>query len=88
MSASDNIKTAMKAGKAIIGYKETIKFLKSGGEAKAVIVSNNIPANMDSDIRQSAKASGIEIENFEGTSKDLGTACGKPFPVSAVVIKV
>ena len=87
MTISDDIRTAVKSEKAIIGYRETSKFLKSGGKVKEVVISNNIPENMDKDIRANTKAADVKLQDFDGTSKDLGTACGKPFPVAVMIIK-
>ena len=87
MALSDNIRTAIKSDRAIIGYRETMKFLKSGGEMEGVIISNNAPENMSKDVLANAKAANVKLESFDGTSKDLGTACGKPFPVSVMIIK-
>lgn len=86
MAIEGTIQSAVKSDKAIIGYKESMKAMKSGG-AKAVIVSNNIPEAMSAEIKHNATVGGAELEIFQGSSKDLGTACGKPFPVSVLVIK-
>jgi len=39
------------------------------------------------EIEQNAKVGSMKLEVFNGTSRELGTFCGKPFPVSALVIK-
>ena len=87
MTISDDIRTAVRAKNAIIGYRETIKFIKTGGKIKEVIISNNIPENMSKDVRANSTAAEVKLEDFDGTSKDLGTACGKPFPVGVMIIK-
>ena len=86
MAIEAEIRSAVKSDSAIIGYRESMKAMKSGG-AKTVIVSNNIPDAMSAEIKHNAKVGGAELEVFEGSTKDLGTACGKPFPVSVLVIK-
>lgn len=87
MNVSEEIQSAVKSGRAVIGYRESIKFLKNG-DAKAIIIANNIPERMDAEIKHNAKVAEAKVEVFDGSSKDLGTACGKPFPVAAMVIKV
>lgn len=82
----NEIQSALKSGTAILGYRRSIKFLKTE-KARAVVVADNIPKGMDAEIRHSAKISGTKLEVFGGGSKDLGTACGKPFPVSVLVVK-
>lgn len=83
---ADEIQSAVKSNKAILGYREAVKTIKSG-EAKIVIVANNIPDRMDAEIKHNAKIAEAKLEVFDGGSKDLGTACGKPFPVAVMVIK-
>ena len=87
MTLADDIQSSVKSDKSIIGYRETIKFLKSGGKVKYAIIADNIPETMDTELKQNSKVAGTKLEKFDGTSKDLGTACGKPFPVAAMIIK-
>lgn len=82
----EEIQSAVKSGSAIIGYRESMKAIKGGG-ARAVVVANNVPQGMSSEVEHNAKTSGAEFEKFDGSSKDLGTVCGKPFPVAVLVIK-
>lgn len=86
MVLADEIQSAVKSENAIIGLRESMRALKTGS-AKSVIVANNIPEEIDSEIKHNAEMAKIKIETFDGSSKDLGTACGKPFPVSVMVIK-
>ncbi len=86
MTIADEIQSAVKSGKAVIGYRESVKFLKAS-PAKIIIIANNVPENMDAEIKHNAKISGTKLEVFGGGSKDLGTVCGKPFPVAVMVIK-
>lgn len=87
MSMAEEIQSAVKAGNAIIGYRESMKYLK-GSEAKTIVIAGNVPKEMDAEVRHNAKVANARLEVFEGSSRDLGTACGKPFPVAVVVIKV
>ena len=86
MTMADEIQTAVKSKNAVIGYRESMKFIKNG-RAKAVIMANNVPGSMDAEIKHNAKVAEAKLEVFDGGSKDLGTACGKPFPVAVMVIK-
>ncbi len=86
MGINEDIQTAIKTGNITIGYRESIKSLKSG-EVKSIIISNNVPENMKKDIEHNAKISGANLEVFEGSSKDLGIVCGKPFSVTTLAIK-
>jgi large subunit ribosomal protein L30e len=86
VALADEIQSAVKSKNAIIGFRESMKAIRAG-TVKAVIVANNIPSDMDSEIKHNARVANAKLETFDGGSKDLGTACGKPFPVSVMVIK-
>lgn len=86
MSLVDEIQSAIKAGNAVIGERESMKILRASS-AKTVVIAENIPASLEKEIKHNAKISNVKVETFGGSSKDLGTICGKPFPVSTLVIK-
>ncbi|CAD7769700.1 50S ribosomal protein L30e [Candidatus Methanoperedenaceae archaeon GB50] len=73
------LRTVIKEGKVVIGAKETIQSVKDG-KAKLVIVSSNCPSSVREE---------IGVDNFIEYGADnieLGTACGKPFAISALAI--
>ncbi len=86
MDLTREIQTALKENRVIIGYRESIDFIKSN-KPKLIIVAKNIPDDMRKEIEHNAKIFGLEVIVFEGSSKELGVICGKPFPVSTLVIK-
>jgi len=73
------LKTAATTGKVRLGLAETKKSIKKG-EAKLVVISSNCP---EDDI---AGESPLKVVVFNGTNVELGSACGKPFPISALAI--
>jgi large subunit ribosomal protein L30e len=73
------LKTAATTGKVRFGLAETKKSIKNG-EAKLVVVASNCP---EDDI---AGESLLKVVVFKGTNVELGSACGKPFPISALAI--
>lgn len=79
------IQTALRTGKVVIGYKQTRKALVNG-EAKMVIVAKNAPSDIMEEIIYYSKLVGVPVYVFEGTSRDLGATCNKPFFVSALAI--
>lgn len=85
-SLTEVIKDAMASKKILIGSKACIKHLRTK-ELKLVIISTNCPANLKRDIIKYAELGGIKVETFDGTSKQLGVICGKPFPIAALSIK-
>jgi len=74
------LKTAATTGDVRFGLAETKKTIKKG-EAKLVVISNNCP---EKDVMTSG--SNPKVLVFEGTNVELGSACGKPFPISALAI--
>lgn len=86
MSTQETIQEALKTKKAIIGYKDSIKFIKVNSP-KLIVISNNLPESLRKEIEQNAKVSKAKLEVFDGDSRQLGIFCGKPFPVSTLVIK-
>ena len=83
---NEEIQAAIKNDKAILGYRESIKFIKLN-QPKLVVISNNLPEQIKNEIQHIAELSNGKAEIFEGNSKELGTICGKPFPVSVLTIK-
>ncbi|MEM5836215.1 MAG: 50S ribosomal protein L30e [Candidatus Aenigmatarchaeota archaeon] len=86
MKLEEEIIDANKAGKIVLGYKESKKFLRVN-DAKLVVIAKNAPEKIRKEIEHNAKIAGVKIEVFNGSSKELGVLCGKPYPVSVLVIK-
>ncbi|MBI2543027.1 MAG: 50S ribosomal protein L30e [Candidatus Aenigmarchaeota archaeon] len=86
MTVVEEIQSSIKSNKTIIGYNESITFIKTG-KPKLVVVANNLPVSSRKEIEHNAKVGKIKLEVFDGTSRELGVICGKPYPVSAIVIK-
>ncbi len=85
MSLNQPIASAVSTGKCRIGAKSSISSIKKG-EAKLVIVAANCPKDEYEDITRYAQLAQIKVQEFEGTSWDLGEIVGKPFMVSAIAI--
>jgi len=85
LSLENEIKTLLKTGKVIIGAKKSIKALKLG-KAKAIIIANLIPKYIEEDVKYYAKLGGIKIIRYKGSSYELGTLCGKPFPITTIAV--
>jgi large subunit ribosomal protein L30e len=82
----DMIHSSIKAGSAVFGFNQSLDLIKKG-LTKSVIVSNNAPDERLSALKESAKASSVELQMFDGDSKELGVMCGKPFPILVLVIR-
>ena len=81
----EDLRTALEEKKVVLGSKRTIKYLKLG-KVKKIVMSNNAPESVKKDLEHYTKLTGTKLENFDGTSKQLGIFCGKPFSISALAI--
>ena len=75
----------MKSGKFTVGYKTTLKSLRSG-KSKLVIISNNTPPLRKSEIEYYAMLSKTMVHHYSGSNIDLGTACGRYYRISTLSI--
>ncbi len=81
MDLVKEIKKAISTGKVYFGTEQAKKALQKG-EAKVIIVARNCPdrsflENLDKN---------VTLINFEGTSTELGSICGKMFDISILTI--
>ncbi len=86
MALTEQIQSAVKEGNAIIGYKKSLEYLKNNSP-KLIVIANNIDESKRREIEHNASISGLKVEVFDGSSKELGIICGKPFPISTLAIK-
>ena len=86
MPLTEDIQAAIKSNKTIVGYNESISYLKTN-TPKVIIVANNLPLSIRQKLEHNAKISRAKFEIFDGTSRELGVVCGKPFPVTTIIIK-
>lgn len=86
MTLTEDIQSAIKSKNAIVGYNGSINYIKTN-TPKMIIVANNLPQSMKQELEHNSKVSKAKFEIFEGTSRELGVVCGKPFPVTTIIIK-
>ncbi|KAF2173967.1 hypothetical protein M409DRAFT_35316 [Zasmidium cellare ATCC 36951] len=84
---SINAKLALtiKSGKVTLGYKSTLKTLRSG-KAKLVIIAGNTPPLRKSELEYYSMLAKTAVHHFSGNNIELGTACGKLFRCSTMAI--
>ncbi|MEM4500450.1 MAG: ribosomal L7Ae/L30e/S12e/Gadd45 family protein [Candidatus Woesearchaeota archaeon] len=82
MEIREKIKEALKENKIVLGYREVLKFIRNN-KVEVVILANNVPLK----IKNTILHSNVKVEIFNGGSKEIGTICGKPYPISVVAIK-
>ena len=79
------IRQCVDSGKVEFGSKSGIKRSLSG-KAKLVVLAKNCPPTIAQDAARFCKLSAIPVVTFEGTSLDLGTVAGKPYPVAMLTV--
>ena len=88
-TTSENINSklslVMKSGKFVLGYKSTLRALRSG-EAKLVILSNNCPTIRKGELEYYAAIAKAKVVFYAGNNIALGTACGKYHRCSTLAI--
>jgi large subunit ribosomal protein L30e len=82
MDLAHALKVALDTGTVKIGLTETLEAAKEK-KARLLIVARTCPNPTLSKERVVNK---IPIYHYEGTAVDLGQACGRPFPISAMAI--
>jgi large subunit ribosomal protein L30e len=82
MDLAHALKVALETGKVRIGVTETRAAAESK-KARLLIVASTCP---DAKLRAERTIGKIPVYHYEGTAVDLGQACGKPFPISAMAV--
>lgn len=82
MNLEEAIKKAIRENRVIFGYRESLKYIRNKNP-EMVIIAKNAPEY----IKKIILNSNVKVVVFEGSSKDLGTICGRPHPISTLVIK-
>jgi len=82
MDFNASLRRAIKTGEVLLGQNMTAQSIDNGS-AQMVVVAGNCPENF----REMLKSKdNLFVYTFEGSSVQLGKACGKPFIVSALAI--
>jgi large subunit ribosomal protein L30e len=85
MKLAEVVKRAMKKGKVVMGFKRSLGAIETKSP-RLVVLARDTPKQMHERVMRYARISGVEVREFEGNSMELGVLCGKPFPVSTLVI--
>ena len=79
------IRLTVESGKVGYGSRKGVRALLTG-KTKLVVLAQNAPAELSEDVEKFGKLSEIPVVPFPGTSIELGSICGKPFPVLVLAI--
>ncbi|KAF9870254.1 hypothetical protein CkaCkLH20_12340 [Colletotrichum karsti] len=75
----------VKSGRISLGYTSTKKALRTG-KAKLVLIAANSPPLRKSELEYYAMLAKVPVHHFNGTNIEMGTACGRLFRCSTMVI--
>ncbi|MEW6034999.1 MAG: 50S ribosomal protein L30e [Candidatus Micrarchaeota archaeon] len=76
------VRLAVESGKVEFGARSSV----AAGSAKLFVIASNTPAETRGKVESFAKASNIPVIEFDGSTIELGSVCGKPFPVSVLSV--
>ncbi len=82
---SKELPLLFKTGRVVYGYKEVISSLYHS-KILGVIVASKIPKEIFEKIIYYCKLSNVPYYIFEGTSRELGKLCNKPFVITSIAI--
>lgn len=86
MSSVDHeLRLALSTGKVQLGSKQAVREMRRA-RARMAILSSNCPKDKAEAVEQYGKLAKIPVLRHAKDSMDLGVLCGKPYPVSALVI--
>lgn len=76
------VRLAVESGKVEFGSRSGLVASK----AKLFVIAANAPGETRKKLIAQANSANIPLIEFEGTSMELGSVCGKPFPVALLSI--
>lgn len=82
---SQAIRLTVETGKVEYGLRKGIKNSLLG-KAKVIVIAENAPKSIFEDISYYCKLSEIPLIVYKGSSIELGSICGKPYPVMVLTI--
>jgi large subunit ribosomal protein L30e len=60
--------------------------LRGALKVKMIVMASNCPDDVRKDLEQYTKLGEVKLEKFDGTAKQLGVFCGKPFSIATLAI--
>jgi len=83
MDLAKQLKQSMSTGSILFGQRQTMSACLKG-DARLIIVAANCPVNYISELTDSHPD--VPVHQVQLVNTQLGAACAKPFPVSALCI--
>jgi large subunit ribosomal protein L30e len=82
MDLAHALKVALETGTVKIGLTET-RAAVDAKKARLLIVAKSCP---DAQLTKERAIGKVPIYHYDGSAVDLGQACGRPFPISAMAV--
>ncbi len=82
---SGDIRLAVDSGEVVVGSRDVLRTIKKN-TSKLVITAKNIDEKNAMEIKHLANISNLKVLDFDGSSTELGSICGKPFSVSILSV--
>ena len=82
MDLAHALKVALDTGKVKVGLTETLAAAKTS-KARLVIVARTCP---DPKLSKETRIGKVPVYHYDGTAVELGQACGRPYPISAMAV--
>ena len=80
------INVMLETGKYSFGFRKAYKELFVGNP-QAVIIAEGSRKDIKEDIEKYAEEGDIPLLRFKGNSLELGSVCGKSYPISVIIVK-
>jgi len=77
------LRLTVESGKVDFGARSAMASL---GKAKMYVLAGNAPAKIAEGVQGMAGGAGVPVLLFDGSSMELGSVCGKPYPVSVLTV--
>ncbi|MFA7562196.1 MAG: 50S ribosomal protein L30e [Methanoculleus sp.] len=81
MDFNASLRKAVKTGTVFLGRNKTLESIEEG-KAKLVVVARNSPESVKTMVNETD----TPVYVYDGSSVQLGKACGRPYVVSALVV--
>ncbi len=85
MDIQKSIRMASDTGKVLLGHNSSVQSINQG-KPKIVLIAKNVSQDVMIEITKKCKLSEVPHYIYEGTSMELGSVCGKPYPISIMSV--
>lgn len=76
---------ASDTGNVLFGRNSSVQLINQG-KPKIVLLAKNAPEDVMVEITKKCKLAEVPYYVFDGTSMELGSICGKPYPISVMSV--